>query len=357
MRSAIDDFPEGVFRHTLRMDGFDEPLTLAVALYREGRDLVVDYTGTSGQVPYGINVVLNYAYAYSIFPIKCALCPGLPHNAGAFRPVRLIAEEGCLVNAMHPAPVTSRHLTGHLLSPAVFGALEKAVPDRVVAENSSETSLQIDGFDADGNRYISVSFYNGGLGARPDRDGISTLAFPTNIANAPMEVVESLSPIRYLERRFITDSGGPGRYRGGCGQAVSVRVLGPNDTTLSCKLERTRFAPRGYAGGLDGSLTELTVNGTHRPHPKRLYPLKAGDVVSLRLSGGGGFYPPEERSPETVARDVKLGLVSVDAARTVYQVWLDEETLRLDPERTNALRAAKKAADREAGDSSRRTEP
>lgn len=317
-REAISRLPPGRYAHSVRIDGFDEPLTLqAAVVIREG-ELEVDFSGTSPQVARGINVPYPYTYAYTFYSVKCALFPELPNNAGAFRHVQVSAPEGCLLNALFPAPVSARHLTGYFVSSAVFGCLARVAPGRVVADSSILSDLQLDGINLRGERFSYLGFVCGGWGARPTKDGVSTISFPGNVANTPIEIAEQETPLLFLEKSLATDSGGPGRHRGGLGQRLRARLRGDHPAVLSCLYERVHNPAQGMFGGKAGAPTEIVVNGTVRPHPKSKCVLRPGDELLLVTSGAGGYDPPENRDPEAIQRDIREGLISPERARSDY---------------------------------------
>ncbi len=342
MREAIGAVPAGVYEADGWSDGFDEPVYLRVRLEFREDSVFVDYTGSSPQSPYGINVVMNYTHAYTTYALKCALCPEVPNNAGSFRPLEVYAPPGCILNAQPPAPVAARHIIGHLLPHIIFRALSQAVPDRVMAEGAGNIwNVQTAGWDSRrGRPYTYIFFTAGGTGARPNKDGLSNTAFPSGIMGVPTEVVESLSPLLIKRKEVRADSGGPGRYRGGLGQEIRLTVRTDRPWMLSCMYDRTRFAPRGLFGGLEGAPGEVVVSDGRRPHSKERLILEPGVEVALRLPGGGGYGDPFEREPERVLADVIDGYVSVEAARTAYGVVIDPDSLRLDADATRALRAA-----------------
>ncbi|MDP6085387.1 MAG: hydantoinase B/oxoprolinase family protein, partial [Nitrospinota bacterium] len=256
-----------------------------------------------------------------------------------------IAPEGCLVNTKYPAPVAARHLTGHLLPFAVFGALSQVIPERVVSDGSLSVTLQFDGKRPAGDGFLSTFFNAGGMGARPDRDGLSATSFPNNLSNTPVEVIESEAPFRFLQKELLTDSGGAGARRGGLAQVMRLQTLGTEPLTISAMFERTRFAAQGFQGGGPGSLLEVELEGG-RPLPgKRRTSLPPGSILRVRLAGGGGFGPPTERDPESVLNDIRKGLVSAEAARRDYRVAIDPDALRIDREATEGLRKNPESSD------------
>jgi N-methylhydantoinase B len=350
MREAITEIPDGVYEYRTSTDGFDEPIELAVAVRVEGDEIVVDYEGSSPQSERGINVVLNYTTAYTTFGVKCAISPDVPNNDGSFQPIRVTAPEGSILNARHPAPVGGRHIIGHFLPGLVHGGLAKVVPGRVLAQGADSLwNTQITGQRADGEPFTYVFFSGGGMGARPESDGLSATAFPSGIRGVPAEVIESISPVVMLRRELRPDSEGAGRHRGGFGQEMELGVRGGAAGedggpawTLSAMYDRTRFPAPGMLGGGDGGAGSVRTASGEPLHPKRQQRIPAGERIILSLPGGGGYGNPLERDPELVRRDAEDGLVSVEHAREAYGVVLTgaSEGPCVDDEQTGRVRAA-----------------
>ena len=346
MREAIAELPDGTYAHEIRMDGFDEPIVVRIAVRVEGSDLSVDFSGTSAQCERGINVPFAYCVAYTTYPLKCAVSPAVPNNEGSFRPIHISAPPGCILNCEFPAPVGGRHIIGHFLSTAVFGALSQAVPERVLADGAANIWItQFTGKDAAGKSFTYVFFSSGGMGARPDKDGISATAFPSGIQGVPAEIIENVSPLLMEQRALVPDSGGPGRYRGGLGQEMVLSVRTSEPVIHSAMYDRTKFPALGYGGGKNGELGDFHLSDGSRPHPKAQYRLLPDQKVTLRLPGGGGFYSPLERDPELVRQDVRDGYVSVEAARAEYGVVLDAED-EIDWPHTRRLRAERSPSEK-----------
>jgi N-methylhydantoinase B len=154
MRAAIAEIPDGDYRGTLRLDGFEEPIVIRTCVAVRDTELTVDYAGSSLATKRAVNVVLNYTKAYTTYGVKCVVAPHVPNNAGSFRPVTITSPEGSLLNAVRPSPVASRHLIGLFLPDAVMGTLAQAVPDRVIAESSSILwTLDVRGRDRTGHAF------------------------------------------------------------------------------------------------------------------------------------------------------------------------------------------------------------
>ena len=319
MRQAIAALPDGAYSHEVMSDGYEEPVTLRATIHKLGDEVTVDWAGSSPASRRGINVVLNYTHAYTTYGLKCALAPEVPNNEGSFRPVKVIAPEGCILNAQKPAPVAARHILGHFLPGVIFGALAEVLPDRVIAEGAANIwNLQFTGHNLAGDPFTYVWFSCGGTGARPTKDGLSATAFPSGIAGVPAEVIEQISPVIVHERSIRPDSGGPGRYRGGCGQRLVLSVRTEQPYRFSPLFDRIHHPAKGANGGHDGALASITLSDGRSLTGKGDLELTPETVITLDLPGGGGFGDPADREPAAIDRDIALGFVSRDAAEATY---------------------------------------
>ena len=233
MRAGIAALPDGTYTNEAWTDGFDEPIVLRCTVTVAGDEMTVDWSGSSPQSPFGINLVLNYTHAYASYAMKAAVAPEVPHNDGAFRPVHVTAPLGSILNCEHPAPVASRHVIGHFLPGIIFGALADAVPGRLLAGSADALWITVwQGRDRRRRPFVQTVFQLGGMGARTGKDGLSATGFPSGVAGMPAEVVESLSPLVFRRRELTPDTGGAGRFRGGLGQdrvitcSTDERVVG-----------------------------------------------------------------------------------------------------------------------------------
>ncbi len=318
MRQAIRALPDGLYRDEVMLDGFDHPLIIKCALRVAGNRIHIDYGGTSPQIDRPINSVMNYTWAYSAYAIKCALDPSTPNNDGSFRALTVSAPEGCLVNPRRPAPVWARHLSGHYLPPAIFGALSGIAPDKVIADCGSPLwNVYFAGKRRDGGRFVKMFFMNGGHGARPADDGPACLSFPSNVATSPIEQFENSVPMLVTEKSLIADSGGAGKFRGGAAQRVSFKVVGEEPVTMTIRHERVKFPPRGLAGGKPGRAGRDLINDK-LINAKGRYILKPGDTASFETPGGGGLRPMAEREKRRIEEDVASGIVTPVAAARDY---------------------------------------
>ncbi len=316
MRAAIAEIPDGEYRGTLRLDGFEEPIVIQTCVSVRGSELTVDYAGSSPATRRAVNVVLNYTKAYTTYGVKCVVAPHVPNNAGSFRPVTIMAPEGSLLNAVRPAPVASRHLIGLFLPDAVMGALAQAVPDRVIAESSSILwTLDVRGRDRRGHVFKEFMATGGGMGARPTKDGLNATQFPSTIRGVPAEIVESTSPLVIHRRALAPDSGGAGRWRGGLGMIVEFGVETDEDWLFTASFERARIPCQGLFGGGPGAPGRVETASGRALDSKAQHWMHADDRVVLHTPGGGGYGDPREREAARIAADVAAGRVSDSRGR------------------------------------------
>jgi N-methylhydantoinase B len=308
MRDAIRALRRGVYEYEITSDGFEEPITIRVRCEVAGDEIAVDYTGSSPASRRGINVVLNYTQAYTTYGVKVIVSPDVPNNEGAFRPLRITAPAGSILNVQRPAAVAARHVIGHFLPHAVAGALRQALPDRVMAEGSANIwGIQVSGKDLVGDPFSYIFFSSGGTGARATKDGLSATAFPSGVLGTPVEVIETLSPL-IVEKKCLRDnSGGAGKYRGGLGQTIAFRVRTREPFLTSILCDRTVNPAAGFLGGGPGARGAVLIDGVAPANPKAEQLVPPGALVEVQLPGGGGYGSPSDRDPELIARDVLEG--------------------------------------------------
>jgi len=322
MRRAIAAIPDGVYRAAVDLDGTgEEDIHIELAVTKQGEELHLDYTGTSPEVGRALNVVTNYTVAYSCYPLKCVLDPATPRNEGSYRPIRVTAPEGSILNPRFPAPVNARQLVGHCLAAAIYKALAPVLGEQVIAESGSAPTLRvvITGTRADRRRYGAILFVSGGMGARAGRDGLSATCFPSSVICGSMEIIETQSPVRIWRKELAQDSGGPGKFRGGLGQDVEIELIGNEPANLSLFVERIRHPALGIAGGLAGAPSRVAWNGRETGFPlKGRSRLAGGDRLVVRYPGGGGAGDPRARDRAAVQADLDAGRISETAARESY---------------------------------------
>ena len=324
MREALRKAPDGTYcyEYDADGDGLNEPVHIKCAITIKDDEIEVDYEGTSGAHSLAINAVKNYVYAYTAYPIKCAFSPDVPNNEGAFRPIKVKAPKGSLLNAQKPVPLGGRNITGNILHAPVFGALAQAVPLQVQADCGSACWCMVlngqkdivlqtpNGTEKAQTEFVEYFFLNGGYAARPHLDGVNVLSFPTNVANVPIEVLERDAPILVTEKSLRPNTGGAGKYRGGLGQTFAFKMVGKEPINFSILTEKTKTFPHGICGGENGGGGSFDIQPPRFLPPKGLTKLYEGELVTLNLPGGGGYGPKAERDAAAIANDEALGYVS-----------------------------------------------
>ena len=330
--AAIAELPEGVYENEMTLDGYDFEITLKAAMTLGDGEVLVDLAGTSPHSARGINVPLNYTAAYGVFAMRCLIAPEIPNNAGSLAPFRFVAPEDCILNAQRPAPVAVRHVVGQLVSDLLLGGLHKAVPGRAPAEGAtclwdlpirSLASAVRPGQNV--TPFATEFTHSGGTGARPGLDGLSATAYPSGVWGTQVEIAETTAPVRIRRRELIPDSGGPGRYRGGLGQIIELESGEAAPILLLACVDRTKHPARGREGGGPGRLGHLALRSGQVLSGMGEQTIPAGDRLLFETPGGGGYGDPLERAPDDVARDVRRGLVSPEAALRSYGVVLGED--------------------------------
>jgi len=323
MLDSIRRLPAGTQRYAMRIDGYDRPLDLVAAMTAGDDGLAVDFAGTSPASAFGINVVLKYTQAYAWFAIKGALAPDVPTNAGSLAPVRISAPEGSVLNALRPAPVSARHIVGHMLPDVMFGCLDRFLPGGCQAESGAALwGPQFRGGDgvagSQGPRFETITVHSGGAGGRPGRDGLSATAFPTNLRTVPVEIIEAGAPLVVWRRELRPDSAGAGEFRGGYGQSVEIGHARGAAFLVSAMFDRVEHPARGRNGGCDGAPGRVSLASGSPLKPKGVQTVPVGDRLRLDLPGGAGLGEPRRRDRARVAAEVRRGLVSPAVARDTY---------------------------------------
>lgn len=340
MRDAIRGIPDGRYSSEVLCDGLDEPVRIRCTITVSGDEMLIDYAGSSPQVRWGINVPLCYTASYSIYALKCLLAPSVPNNAGTFRAVRVTAPPGSIMNALPPAPVAGRHIIGNFQPLVLYKALAEVLPERVIA-CSSVLWITTGQGAVPAEPFTLTFFASGGMGARPDKDGLSATSFPGNIAMTPVEMIEAVSPIVIKEKVLRRDSAGPGRWRGGFGQTIRFHVADGRPFVVNTMCDQLREAPYGLAGGGSGERGRYAISGVGLPQSKAMVTVPPEGEVVMELPGGGGYGDPRRRDPARVMADVANGLVTPERARRDYGVAVRaaEGGWELDAEETARLRA------------------
>jgi N-methylhydantoinase B len=353
IRTALKGIPNGTYTggEIIDDDGVrDTPIHLAVNIHKKGDSAVIDFQGTDRQVPGNTNCPFATATAAVFYALIGVLDPHVPPNSGCYRPFKIEAEEGLVVNPRSPAAVAARTNTSQKITEAMLRALSIPCPEKVTAASHGQiTTCGFSGYyPGTARRFVYIDIQGGGAGARATKDGRdgqdSHLA---RFMNTPIEAAELEVPIRIERYELIRDSGGPGRFRGALAPRRDIRML-TDDVSFARYGDRQKFPPPGLFGGLPGSTGKFVLNpGTadeHRCKAKGLDKLKKGDMVALFCPGAGGYGDPLDREPAMVLADVRDGKVSFESAEENYGVVIDRKTLGVDEGGTEALRRKMKDA-------------
>lgn len=170
-----------------------------------------------------------------------------------------------------------------------------------------------------------MAFHSGGAGARPKLDGLSATPYPSGVRNVPVEISEAITPIVVWRKELRKDSGGSGAQRGGLGQSMEITSREDAPFGIFASFERVLFPPRGRDGGGSGATGELRLGSGQELRNKGFQTIPARERLIIEMPGGGGYGEPKARDAEAVAMDVRLGLVSVEAAARDYGVVVSED--------------------------------
>src|SRR6058998_3185884 len=309
-RRQIDAIPDGTYTFTDYLDNdgikLDQLVRIAVAVTVRGSSMTFDFTGTSPQVRGPFNSVPASTLSAVYYAVRAISDPTIPNNGGCFRALEAILPPGSLVNPRPPAPVSCRTATIKRIADTILGALVKGLPGRMPAANSGTLLVMaFGGRDPEsGQPFVAIELAAGGMGARPDKDGIDVIETDvSNCMNIPVESVEMNFPLRISRARLWLDSGGAGRFRGGLGlekvfEATTTEVM------VSHRGERFASSPWGLEGGAPGARAHayiLRKDGAREELPsKKMIVLHPGDQLWEYIAGGAGYGDPLDRDPVAV---------------------------------------------------------
>ncbi len=347
-RAEIAKLPKGTWRFVdhLDGDGLDpKPVRIEAAVTIREDSMVIDLTGSSPQVRGAINCVYPFTLSTALACVRSIVDLAIPNNAGYFRPIEVIAPEGTVVNPRMPAAVAARGITGIRIGDAIFGALAQAVPHVLPAcgSNAPDVGISFGGVDARGESHVYLEFLLASWGGGPDRDGMDACTGTlVNYSNAPVEMIEADQPIVVERYALVPDSGGAGHFRGGLALERHLRFQ-VDRGTLQIRSDRRDFPPYGLAGGGAGAPSNVSIVRAGGKEEacvaKFLTTVDKGDVLRVRLAGGGGHGDPFTRDPQAVLHDVREEKMTIAHARDAYGVVLAGMPLAVDASATHRLRA------------------
>jgi N-methylhydantoinase B len=339
MRAEVGAIPDGIypFKDYIESDGVDEKRTyvIEVEVHKFGSEIVIDYAGSSVQAKGPINATLGVATSAAYNAVLHMTDPSIPRNSGCFRPIRVLAPPGTIVNVDYPAPEVGGNTETHpRIVGTILGAMANAVPNRTMAaEGGTHSNFVFGGVDAEtGDYFICYDIAGVGWGGRAFADGNDGVdSINGNCRPTPIEVFETRFPWRVEYLAFDTDSAGAGKFRGGLGYTKQMVCLN-DEVTCSQMTDRHLFAPWGLYGGKPGGLGAtlvLKAGNVRWQDMREAYGKKStsrysnvriekGDRLRLRSPGGGGYGDPQERDRQLVLSDIKQGYVSATAAEREY---------------------------------------
>ena len=348
MAANIAELPDGTYsaEDWLDNDGItDEPLKIALDMTVAGKRMTLDFSRTSPACAGPVNIALSTAVA-SLYVALKHIFTDVPANAGVMEPIDVVIAPGSLLNVRAPKPVGGYTETILRVIDVVFVAMAQAAPERAQGcAYGTINALSLAGHRKDGKRWVMFSFFGGGHGGHPEGDGLNHGNAPISTATIPpVEILEAAYPVMFTRWALRTDSGGAGKHRGGLGADYEVELL-EESADVFLFGERGKYAPPGVLGGGAAALNRFTFeqdDGEHTPPmiSKTIgIKLRKGQHLALQTPGGGGYGDPMTREPGLVARDVRLGYLSHEAARRDYGVMIGPDGA-LDERRTRALRAS-----------------
>jgi N-methylhydantoinase B len=344
-RDELAHLPRGTFTAEgfVDNDGFTEQTVRLCVAITIGDGVTIDLTGSDPQRRAPVNSTFAQTFSACAYALKCLIDQDVPVNQGFYDLVRVEAPLGTVVNCRPPAPVVGGWETHARLTDVIFRALAPALPDRLIAGTKAmQCHAGFGGNDPRRGEYFCfLETMGGGYGGRATKDGPDAVqVHGQNTENAPIEDTELNYPVRITRYELVEDSEGAGAFRGGLG--LRRDYLFPNEAvTFTVLADRDRAGPAGLFGGQAGRPAEYVLNpdgAARKLGSKVTLELQAGDVVSYRTCGGGGYGPPADRDPALVLRDVREGKVSPARARAVYRVAVDPATRGVDEVETGRLR-------------------
>ncbi|MBI4320309.1 MAG: hydantoinase B/oxoprolinase family protein [Chloroflexi bacterium] len=376
LRRRLRELPDGTWRGRQYLDSKGELHRVELALTKREDRLSFDFTGTSPQVPFGSNCTYCAAVGGVFAPLFPLLCYDIVWNDGATRPVEVIAPEGSLVNCRFPAPVSiatvgmlqiANNLATYCIS-KMLSASPAYAGEATAVWHGSHTSATFFGTDQHGQTFVSAltDTFAGSGGAFRDRDGIDVGGEIPNLVSrwGNAEMHEMTTPILYVYRRLVRDSGGAGKYRGGLSTEAGIAIHDSDDVGF-VTFNRGVNVPQSYgiAGGYPACCVDLLIfkdagfrdgsgalphnlsstMGVPEPADWGVYRMDKGDLFYYRNSGGGGYGDPLERDPAAVLQDVTNALVSSQCASGIYGVVLTSDSKDVDDQATTALRTELRA--------------
>jgi len=327
-RHVVESIPDGTYEAESFLDNdgrnLDVPIRIRAKVHVRGSQMTIDYGEMHKQVPSPMNSGRSGGIAAARVAFKALTSPDLDVNEGCFRPLTVDLPDGTILSARPPAALGLWSIALPTVIDTILKALAPAVPHLIPAAHKGDMGgCSFFGFRPDGSRFILMNIFGGGWGGRPQEDGesASVSVCQGDVRNTPVELQEIKYPFLIEQHALRADSGGPGKFRGGLGLALTYRALQACKANINC--DRTLNPPWGLHGGepaaTNCAIIRRAADGTGEVVYKATeVEIRAGDTVTFLTAGGGGYGDPRERRPDAVARDVAEGLVSPAAAAEQY---------------------------------------
>jgi N-methylhydantoinase B len=354
MRAHIAKIPDGTYASEAFMDsdGVDAaPLAIRLEVRKQGTDLHFDFAQSSPPCRGPLNSVIATTKA-AVYLAMRHIFPEVPINAGCFEPLHIAEPHGTFLYAKYPRPVSGCAAeVSARIAESVFLALARAIPDDLFAAPAGTSgNLTLGGHDPLKERhYIMYVFSGGGYGGSTESDGLTNGCSTIGISKTqPSEVLEQHYPVLFEQYALREGSGGAGKTRGGFGVDYRIRIR-RGEALLSFLMDHGRLGPPGLFGGKDGAPNEVAVErrgSTYvSPHVSKDEDIRvvAGDLVTVRTPGGGGYGDPLDRDPALVLRDVLRGYYTVEDAEREYGVIMAGDPPAVDERATGARRRERRA--------------
>jgi N-methylhydantoinase B len=322
------------------------PFKMTLSIYKRGDKAVFDWTGTDDQAEGPINFHIHEGLCKLFFGVYMIMAfdPSILFNEGFYDLFEVVLPEGSLLNPRFPAALSNRLNTHTRFFDCQAGALGQRAPHLSMAAGyGTSPHFIFTGHDKDNKYFQLMELLFGGVPGRPRGDGLDGHAWWPLFSATPIEYIENYYPVLVESYRPIRDSGGAGLNRGGAGIAKTYRLLEPGKVSIHD--DREVVPPWGINGGLYGGTSSKWILRKGSEMPERIpskidnLAVNEGDVVIFNTAGSGGWGDPLDRPAESVARDVRNDLVSLEQAKVAYGVILDGQGLA-DMAATDKLRTA-----------------
>ncbi|MEX0956437.1 MAG: hydantoinase B/oxoprolinase family protein [Rhizobiaceae bacterium] len=351
MRAVIEALPDVVYENVDYIDGVGhdpQQLRIQVRIEIRGSDVFVDFDGSSKQIAAAINCPVAAVNSATYCAIRCMARDPIPNCEGYMRPIHVSAPVGSILNPVEPAACGARGVMAYRCFDAIMGAFGKVLPESVIAGSEGGPILFSVGGRHKGKPFVLTEVMVGCWGGRHGIDGEEGISNPAaNLSNQPIELIEAELPLRIHKYSLVTDSAGPGEFRGGMAFERIFENLA-DQSQFTVRSDRRKHRPYGVADGQPGRPSASTLirfgkAAINLPTmPMESFDLVPGDIVQIISAGGGGFGPAFERDPAAVLDDVLNDKVSIEGARHDYGVIIRDGVL--DRDSTNVLRARAREA-------------